>query len=386
MLTLSLGIWLPRKEFEPCWEAAEPNATRNPFAGPGRLAQGSCDVHCRKNISEYESVCVANSGFVCETEYDLGTDGTEVKFTLPTCLPTACRAEIEEGGASRLHHRGRNTSDLLAIQACMQRHTCEGSSELRRLVPECKVTLSCLDEQEIADLTVWLILGFVGALAFTSLALKAGVLSCCWRKQRKRTKEEQEELNFFVGAAHEESPNNLSAPLLNEQSSGGSVQSQASRFVLSEDLARQQNSGRFALGGRGPRAPHSSLSSDAESFEVRLGEETGSANHYSHYMPGTALTYRNLFFRHKGQLILRGVSGILQRGTCVAVIGAPDSGTTTLLRCLAGRQPKGRVEGSILIDGRPPDRKIRRIIAFVPKEDVNISLMTVRKRSSFCAL
>ena len=163
-------------------------------------------------------------------------DGTEVKFTLPTCLPTACRAEIEEGGASRLHHRGRNTSDLLAIQACMQRHTCEGSSELRRLVPECKVTLSCLDEQEIADLTVWLILGFVGALAFTSLALKAGVLSCCWRKQRKRTKEEQEELNFFVGAAHEESPNNLSAPLLNEQSSGGSVQSQASRFVLSEDL------------------------------------------------------------------------------------------------------------------------------------------------------
>ena len=76
------------------------------------------------------------------------------------------------------------------------------------------------------------------------------------------------------------------------------------------------------------------------------------------------LTYRNLFFRYLGRrLVLKGVSGLLSRGSCVAVVGAPDSGATTLLRCLAGRQPKGKLEGSLLIDGRPPD-KTRKILLF----------------------
>ena len=136
----------------------------------------------------------------------------------------------------------------------------------------------------------------------------------------------------------------------------------------------------------GPRAPHSSLSSDAESFgRSGLGEETGSANHYSHYMPGTAHLQKPVLPPQRTAHTVASVAFAASRHMRLWWIGAPDSGTTTLLRCLAGRQPKGRVEGSILIDGRPPDRKIRRIIAFVPKEDVNISLMTVRETLKFSA-
>jgi ATP-binding cassette subfamily G (WHITE) protein 2 (SNQ2) len=358
------------KGFEPCWEGATRNASRNPFSGPGRLQQGSCAVNCRKNISEYEAVCMRNGGFLCDTEYDIGMDGTEVKVTLPTCLPLQCQKKAAADVVPA-------ASDLVAIQACMQRHTCESSKELRRLVPECKVTLiSCLGEQQTADFVVAFLLAAVGALAFAGLVLKSGVFSCCCRKRRARDKDQQKELNFFVGTSNGFTPNDdLDAPLL--------IQGHTSRFVLSKDLADQQSSGRFALGRRQEEA------TAATNFQTGsrglASAPSSAAYHHSHYMPGTALTYRNLFFRHRGQLILRGVSGIVQRGQCVAVVGAPDSGATTLLRCLAGRQPLGRVEGSILIDGRPPDRKIRRIVAFVPKEDVNIALMTVRETLEFSA-
>jgi ATP-binding cassette subfamily G (WHITE) protein 2 (SNQ2) len=375
--------------FEPCWEGATYNASRNPLAGPGRLAQGSCSVHCRKNITEYEAVCVRNGGFLCDSEYNLGMDGTEVKVTLPTCLPVQCQATVAQKRASG-NDGDNTTSDLVAIQACMQRHTCESSTELRRLVPECKVRLTCLDEQEAADLAVTLVLAAVGALAAAALVLKAGAFSCCCREKRSRNLEEQEELNFFVGTSHD---NSLGAPLLDPAQQNIQGHHTSSRFVLSKDLADQQSSGRFALGRREgePAAANLAMATaGATAAGVDAGFNTvdasdATANHHAHYMPGTALTYRNLFFRHRGQLILRGVSGIVRRGTCVAVIGAPDSGATTLLRCLAGRQPTGRVEGSILVDGRPPDRKIRRIVAFVPKEDVNIALMTVRETLEFSA-
>ena len=359
------------KSFEPCWEGAGRNASRNPLSGPGRLAQGSCTVKCRENISEYESVCNRNGGFICDSEYDIGMDGTEIKVVLPTCLPLQCMSS----SSRMLGESARNSSDLLAIQVCMNEHTCESSSELRKLVPECNVKLtSCLDKNDISGFVVVLVLAIVGSLAVAAVCLKLGVgsiIAGCCRKRRSRKRDK--DLDFFVSVARSAMEEHLISQD-NADALGGNVQVNTSRFVLSKDLALQQSTGRFALGGRADR---NCLAMHSSSEDV--------VNH-THYMPGTSLTYRNLFFRYRGrQLILRGVSGILQRGACVAVVGAPDSGSTTLLRCLAGRQPKGRVEGSILIDGRPPDRKIRRIIAFVPKEDVNISLLTVQETLEFSA-
>ena len=94
------------------------------------------------------------------------------------------------------------------------------------------------------------------------------------------------------------------------------------------------------------------------------------------------LIWRSLFFRQKGTLVLRGMSGYLTTGSCVAVIGAPDSGATTLLKVLAGRA-SGKMSGEVLLNSKPPDKKLGRIVGYIPKEDTFLPELTVRETLQF---
>ena len=352
---------------QPCWESNDgPNSTTAGILGSntGRFQQGSCTINCTHNRTQLDQVCQSHAGFLCDSEYNVGLDGTELKVILPVCLPLSCRRNSSEESLQR-------QPDLRAIQSCLEQHTCGAlSTRARQLVPECSVSLpGCVGEYDIWRNVVLVLLSLLGFFSLFILFLR------CFHERKKNNKRRLSNENggrnqrnkgeYFVrqassggGSGGESSSSTeledpLARPLLaaahstsTSSSSSSSSSSSTSRYILSDDLAHQQIRGRFALGARDDAALH----------------------HHHNYQMGSSLTYRNLFFRYLGRrLVLKGVSGMLSRGSCVAVVGAPDSGTTTLLRCLAGRQPKGKLEGSLLIDGSPPD-KTRKIFFLSPFE------------------
>jgi ABC-type multidrug transport system ATPase subunit len=343
---------------QPCWEG---NNKSSPPVGvnTGRFKQGSCTIDCKQNISRLEQICKNQTGFLCDSEYNVGLDGTELKVILPVCLPEVCRKTTNG-------HIYQN--DLRAIEYCMNQHTCGSlSPKSRALIPECTVTLpGCLEPSDIFHFIVLYFLSFLSILI-----IFLGCFKCVrGRISRNNKNISTSKAKYYVTST---ATATATATATKSFSSEGKVDSlntplmanEGSKYVLSDDLANQQQHGRFALGDR---------------------RDSRASTSIHDYQIGSSLTYRNLFFRYLGRrLILRGVSGILKRGSCVAVIGAPDSGTTTLLRCLAGRQPKGKVEGSLLIDGKLPDRKITRIIAYIPKEDICHGSLTVRETLDFSA-
>lgn len=84
-----------------------------------------------------------------------------------------------------------------------------------------------------------------------------------------------------------------------------------------------------------------------------------------------------------GQLVaVHDVSFALQRGECVALIGANGAGKTTLLRCLAGVHPA--LAGQLQLGGRdisalPAHRRVQQGLALVPEGRRLWSDMTVRE-------
>jgi branched-chain amino acid transport system ATP-binding protein len=84
-----------------------------------------------------------------------------------------------------------------------------------------------------------------------------------------------------------------------------------------------------------------------------------------------------------GQLVaVREVSFALERGECVALIGANGAGKTTLLRCLAGVHPA--LGGRLRLAGQdisalPAHRRVQRGLALVPEGRRLWADMTVRE-------
>ena len=63
--------------------------------------------------------------------------------------------------------------------------------------------------------------------------------------------------------------------------------------------------------------------------------------------------------------LLNGVSGVLNPGTVLAIMGPSGAGKTTLLDILAGRATKGDLEGQILLNGQPiQEKQFRRISGY----------------------
>eukprot|EP00941_MAST-03F_sp_MAST-3F-sp1_P000482 g482.t1 len=105
--------------------------------------------------------------------------------------------------------------------------------------------------------------------------------------------------------------------------------------------------------------------------------------------------FRNICFRplenarRGGPMLVRGVSGYVKQGNLVCVIGAPDSGATSLLQVLAGRAPRGQLFGELALDGKPKALNSKRDwaqkIAYIPKEDCNAPMLSVRETFHFSA-
>lgn len=84
--------------------------------------------------------------------------------------------------------------------------------------------------------------------------------------------------------------------------------------------------------------------------------------------------------------LLHNVSGYVKPGQLTALMGASGAGKTTLLDTLSQRKSEGRVEGTVLLNGKPLDAAFGRACGFCMQQDVHEPNATVREALQFSAL
>ena len=77
--------------------------------------------------------------------------------------------------------------------------------------------------------------------------------------------------------------------------------------------------------------------------------------------------------------LLNDVEGLALPGQVLAIIGASGAGKTTLLDILAQRLKRGKVTGSILLNGQPIEQSFSRVSSYVDQEPAAIGTLTVRE-------
>ncbi|XP_016550690.1 ABC transporter G family member 24 isoform X7 [Capsicum annuum] len=88
----------------------------------------------------------------------------------------------------------------------------------------------------------------------------------------------------------------------------------------------------------------------------------------------------------KKKHLLRSVNGKIMPGHITAVMGPSGAGKTTLLSALAGKNVGCTTSGSILINGKSePLRSYRKIVGFVPQDDIVHGNLTVEENLWFNA-
>ncbi|KAL2634364.1 hypothetical protein R1flu_005843 [Riccia fluitans] len=94
----------------------------------------------------------------------------------------------------------------------------------------------------------------------------------------------------------------------------------------------------------------------------------------------------SLFLKGSGKRILSHVSGKFSPCRVTAVMGPSGAGKTTLLNALAGKYTGSRVEGQVLINGKPGSiQSYQKIIGFVPQDDIVHGTLTVEENLWFSA-
>ncbi|KAG1361397.1 ABC transporter G family member 28-like [Cocos nucifera] len=104
--------------------------------------------------------------------------------------------------------------------------------------------------------------------------------------------------------------------------------------------------------------------------------------------PVIEVAFKDLTLTLKGskKTLLRCVTGKLMPGRVAAVMGPSGAGKTTFLSALAGKAPGCSVTGMVLINGKvEPIRSYKRIIGFVPQDDIVHGNLTVEENLWFSA-
>ncbi|GAA6011275.1 hypothetical protein JCM10207_008284 [Rhodosporidiobolus poonsookiae] len=88
-----------------------------------------------------------------------------------------------------------------------------------------------------------------------------------------------------------------------------------------------------------------------------------------------------------GRRVLDSITGSVQPGEIMAVLGASGAGKSTFLDLLARKAKRGSVSGEILVNGRKvPDTEYRRVVGFVDQEDTLMGTLTVYETVLYSAL
>lgn len=86
--------------------------------------------------------------------------------------------------------------------------------------------------------------------------------------------------------------------------------------------------------------------------------------------------------------ILKGLSGVVNPGEMLAIIGGSGAGKSTLLDILAQRKSTGEITGSVKFNGSPGaslKNLLRRLTGYVTQEDILKGSLTVRETLQFYA-
>ena len=97
------------------------------------------------------------------------------------------------------------------------------------------------------------------------------------------------------------------------------------------------------------------------------------------------IEFENLEYKlADGNIIMEGVSGFFSAGKMTAIMGPSGAGKTTLFNLLNGKIKKSK--GNILLNGKKEDlSKYRKLVGFVPQDDVMIRQLTVNNILSHSA-
>lgn len=102
--------------------------------------------------------------------------------------------------------------------------------------------------------------------------------------------------------------------------------------------------------------------------------------------PMIEVAFRDLTLSLKGKQLVRCVTGKLMPGRVTAVMGPSGAGKTTFLNALAGRTTGYEMTGLVLINGKvEPIRAYKKIIGFVPQDDIVHGNLTVEENLWFSA-
>ncbi|KAK8091733.1 ABC-2 type transporter-domain-containing protein [Apiospora hydei] len=103
----------------------------------------------------------------------------------------------------------------------------------------------------------------------------------------------------------------------------------------------------------------------------------------------TVFTFKDIsyFVHHEGKekQLLQNVSGYVKPGQLVALMGSSGAGKTTLMDVLAQRKDSGRIDGSIMVNGKPQGISFQRTTGYCEQNDVHEPTATVFESLVFSA-
>lgn len=101
----------------------------------------------------------------------------------------------------------------------------------------------------------------------------------------------------------------------------------------------------------------------------------------------TSLIFDDINYQVNNKKILQGISGMVQPGNLLGILGHTGSGKTTLLDILAKRTKSGTSSGNIYLNGQETDSShYRKLIGYVDQEEVMIPTLTVYETVLYSAL
>jgi ABC-type multidrug transport system fused ATPase/permease subunit len=102
--------------------------------------------------------------------------------------------------------------------------------------------------------------------------------------------------------------------------------------------------------------------------------------------PLLKVEFKNLTLTLGKRKLLRSVTGELQPGRVTAVMGPSGAGKTTFLNAVSGKVTGYQMTGSVLVNGKHGNiRSYKKIIGFVPQDDVVHGNLTVEENLWFSA-
>ncbi|KZP09735.1 hypothetical protein FIBSPDRAFT_911906 [Athelia psychrophila] len=119
--------------------------------------------------------------------------------------------------------------------------------------------------------------------------------------------------------------------------------------------------------------------------QIRLPDNEASKLMTDH-VPAS-LHFSNLTYTINGRTILDGISGRIQPGQVLAIMGASGAGKSTFLDILARKAKRGTVSGETLVNGRiVAEEMYKNVSGYVDQEDTLMSTLTVYETVLYSAL